>query len=183
MYIPSMRPLGKEDLNAYVDHLARHHAESGRDGDSYSGPYRRDEPLPADIIHARTRERWSAPLDQPEWRRTWGCFDADQIVASASVTGGSIAADLHRVDLGVIVLRPYRRQGHGRTLVEAIVAWCRGQPSIAWIDLGVFGDNTAARALFASLGFTRVACTRDRWRVDGHSIDEIAMTMRVETEA
>ena len=176
----TIRALTLDDLEPYLVHLAAHGAESGRDGDVYFGPYGREHPLPVDEVRERTRERWAKPLDIPCWRRAWGGFDGDRIVSSASVAGGELPAGLHRVTLGMSVLRGHRRRGWGRRLLGVVVAWCRSQPSVAWLDLGVFADNLPARALYERAGFEVIGETRDRWRLDGHRVDEIAMTLPVE---
>ena len=55
--------------------------------------------------------------------------------------------------------------------------WCRDATDLAWIDLGVFAHNEAARALYRKVGFVELGTTRDRFRVDGTSIDDIHMTL------
>lgn len=47
---------------------------------------------------------------------------------------------------------------------------------LAWMDLGEFAHNAPARALYAKLGFVEVGTTRDRFRIDGQEIEDIAMT-------
>ena len=63
--------------------------------------------------------------------------------------------------------------------IEAAIAWARDQPSIDWIDLGVFSDNPGAQALYVRHGFPVVGRTPDRVRVDGQSLDETSMTLNV----
>jgi RimJ/RimL family protein N-acetyltransferase len=41
----------------------------------------------------------------------------------------------------------------------------------------VFAHNHRARALYAAAGFIEVGTTRDRFRVDGVAIDDVAMTL------
>jgi len=175
----AIRALDLSNLEDYLVQCAASDAESGRGGDSYSGPYSSDEPYPVALVRERNRERWVRPLDEPSWRRAWGAFVGNRMVGSASLIGGDLAADLHRVDLGMGVLRDYRRQGFGQLLLATIIDWCRARPTIDWIDLGVFADNEPAKALYVKLGFEVVGSTRDRWRVDGTRIDEIHMVLPV----
>ena len=44
----TIRLLTPDDLEAYLAHLTRTAAESGRDGDLHHGPYPRDEPFDVD---------------------------------------------------------------------------------------------------------------------------------------
>jgi len=178
-----IRPLTLDDLEPYLVHCAALSAESGRNGDPYYGPYGHDEPLDPDGFRERTRERWSKTLDTPGWRRAWGLFVGERLVGSGDVAGGDLPAGLHRVTLGIGIQRSHRGRGRGRSLLEEIVAWCRAEPRLEWLDLGVFDKNVAAQGLFRQAGFSVIGQTNDRWRVDGQRIDEIAMTLRVGPEA
>ena len=63
--------------------------------------------------------------------------------------------------------------------MEAAIDWARSQPSILWIDLGVFSDNSGAQNLYARHGFQVLGQTPDRFRVDGQSLDDTWMALRV----
>ena len=77
------------------------------------------------------------------------------------------------------LIRPYRGRGWGTRLLGTMVDWAREQPSIAWIDLGVIGDNEGAARLYRDFGFTAVAEVPDRWRVDGLHLRERMMALYV----
>lgn len=170
-----IRSLTVADLEPFLACLLAHNAESGRDGDPYFGPYGHDDVISAQDIAVATRRRWTTPVGQPGWRRAWGLFDGARIVGSGDVAGGTLPTGSHRVDLGMGLLREARAHGDGRRLLDAMVGWCRKQPSIDWIDLGVIGENAPATALYLSAGFEQVGCWRDRWRIDGVAVDETAM--------
>jgi ribosomal protein S18 acetylase RimI-like enzyme len=78
------------------------------------------------------------------------------------------------------ILHGYRRQGIGTCLLDRAIEWCRGEPSIVWLDLGVFDDNLPAQALYRKSGFEEIGKTPDRWRIDGHRIVQTEMTLRVD---
>lgn len=178
-----IRMLTLEDLDAFITHALASSAESGRDGDPYFGPYSATERFHQEAIRERTQERWKRLLKEPGWRRSWGVFDGNLVVGSASLSGGELRTELHRVTLGMAVLRPYRGRGLGGRLLQEAIDWCRLQPSIEWLDLGVFGDNLPAQALYRKFGFQTIGEVRDRWRIDGRIIDEITMTLRVGTDS
>jgi GNAT superfamily N-acetyltransferase len=171
--------LSLEHMEAYLEHCAAHNAESGRDGDPYFGPYGKDDPYDIDVMRTRTHQRWTTALDESDWRRAWGVLDDHRIIASGEVTGRDLAADRHRVQLGMGVLHGYRHRGLGRRILTQIIAWCQAQPSIAWIDLGIIGDNPAAMALYRSMGFQEICVVPDRWRMDGHTFADTSMTLPV----
>lgn len=174
-----IRPLALDALDPYLDHVLRHDAESGTEGELPYGPYGRDEWPDRAGLEARTRARWATPLDGLDWRRAWGLCEGERVVGSVHLSGGALLTARHRCDCGVGIERPFRGRGWGRRLMEVAIDWARREPTLAWIDLGVFEGNDAALALYLSLGFERCGYTPDRFRVDGRSIGDISMSLRV----
>jgi GNAT superfamily N-acetyltransferase len=171
--------LADEHALALCEHIGRHGAESGRGGDLIFRPRSSDEELDEVAAIERHRAGWDRPLAAPQWLRTWGLLEDDGLVVGhLDLHGGRLPAELHRATLGMGLERPARRQGHGRALIETAVAWARDH-GLAWLDLGVFAHNHPARALYASVGFVEVGTTRDQFRVEGVSIDDVAMTLRL----
>ncbi|NNE43377.1 MAG: GNAT family N-acetyltransferase [Gemmatimonadetes bacterium] len=168
-----------EDLDAFIVHLDASNEESGTDGDTYFGPYSRDEKFDPEASRERNRRRWEAPMTGSGWRRAWGVYDGDRLIAVGNVVSYEIPAEFHRVSLGMSVLRGHRRQGHGSAVLEAIIAWCREQPGIDWLDLGVFGDNAPAYALYRKFGFQETGRVEDRYRMDGNRVMDISMSLNV----
>ena len=174
----TVRALTTDDLEVYLELMEAVDADSGVDGAGHSNPYGKDD-LP-DRAEARPREitRWTTAIDEPGWRRAWGLFDGDDLVGHLYLAGGTLRSELHRVSMGMGIARSHRRRGGGRLLLETAVAWARSEPQIDWIDLGVFTDNPGARALYERVGFEAVGHTPDRFRVDGVSLGDVAMTLR-----
>jgi RimJ/RimL family protein N-acetyltransferase len=168
--------LDDEHLPALVAHIARHSRESGSGGDPIFRPRSPDAPIDELSTIERHRSGWARPLDEPLWLRTWGVVEDGEIRGHLDLHGGRLPAEFHRAMLGMGVERPWRGRGHGRALLAAAIAWGR-RAELAWIDLGVFAYNQRARALYASIGFVEVGITRDRFRVDGVTIDDVAMVL------
>ena len=170
--------LAEEHAPILCAHLARHGAESGRGGDVIFRPRSHDEELDEIAAIERHQAGWARPLSEPMWLRTWGLFEGEAVVGHVDLHGGRLPAELHRATLGMGLERPARGRGHGRALIETAIAWARDH-GLAWIDLGVFAHNAVARALYASVGFVEIGTTRDQFRVEGTSIDDVAMTLRL----
>jgi RimJ/RimL family protein N-acetyltransferase len=168
--------LDEADLPALVAHIARHSAESGRGGDLIFRPRSSDAPIDDLATIERHKIGWAQPLDEPYWLRTWGAVVGREIVGHLDLHGGRLPSEFHRAMLGMGVERGSRGQGLGRALLAAAIAWARNA-ELAWLDLGVFAHNVRARALYAAVGFVEVGVTRDRFRVDGMMIDDVAMVL------
>ena len=167
------------EVDAYLDLTVAVDADSGVDGSAHSHPYGRGEPFDVDTARDREVTRWSTGIDEVGWRRAWGLRDGSSLVGYLYLAGGALRSELHRVELGIGVLASHRRRGGGSMLLATAIQWAKLQPAVAWIDLGVFSDNPAAQALYASHGFVVLGRTPDRFRVDGHSLDDISMTLEL----
>jgi len=170
--------LGEAELPALCAHIARHHGESGKGGDLVFSPRSSSDPFDHPTAMERHRLAWARELSEPQWMRTWGIVEDGVVRGHVDLHGGRMPAELHRATLGMGLERGVRRKGLGRQLLSTAIAWGR-EHRFAWIDLGVFSDNVPARALYESAGFVAIGTTRDQFRVDGLSIDDIAMTLRL----
>lgn len=168
--------LDEPHLSRLVAHIARHSRESGQDGDPIFRPRSYDAPIDQPATIERHRIGWAQPLDEPHWLRTWGIVIDGDIRGHLDLHGGRLSSEFHRALLGMGIERPWRGRGHGRALLAAAIAWARGA-ELAWLDLGVFAHNHRARKLYAEVGFVEVGITRDRFRVDGALIDDVAMVL------
>jgi [ribosomal protein S18]-alanine N-acetyltransferase len=79
--------------------------------------------------------------------------------------------------LDVAVRGTRRREGHGRALVEALLVWAK-EAGARLCLLEVRTSNTAARSLYATLGFEEVNVRR-RYYEDGEDAVEMHATLAV----
>ncbi len=168
--------LDDSDLPMLVAHIGRHSGESGKNGDVIFRPRSSDAPIDELATIERHRIGWVQALDEPYWLRTWGVVIGREIRGHLDLHGGRLTSEAHRAVLGMGIERNWRGRGHGRALLTTAIAWAR-TAELAWIDLGVFAHNRRARALYRAAGFTEVGVTRDRFRVDGMVIDDVAMVL------
>ena len=173
-----IRLLILDDLEDWLEQCEIIDSESGVN-DIYFGPYSTNDAFPTDEIRERTIDRWGKSKDLPNWRRAWGIFHQDKIVGNAQIAAGELPTNLHRVDLGIGILKEYRNIGLGKRLLNTVIRWCREEPSIHWIDLGVFSGNRNAEALFEKVGFKKTGYMEDCWLIDGKSISNTSMAINV----
>ena len=174
----NIRLLTLDDVEDWLKQCAILDSESGEDG-IYFGPYNRGEPYSIDKIRKKTIKLWTQEFTKPSWRRAWGIFDDNTIIGSAQIAAGDLPTSLHRVDLGLGIYKKYRNLGLGQRLFHVIIDWCKKEPSIYWIDLGVFFGNDTAKLVFAKVGFKEIGYKKDAWIIDGQSIGETLMTLNV----
>ncbi len=178
----NVRPLAIGEVSAYLRHVALVDAGSGVDGAGHSHPYSESEPFDFEAGREREVARWSTEIDDLEWRRAWGLFDRDELVGHLYLAGAALRSELHRVHLGMGVDISHRRMGGGTSLMETAIDWALRQPIIVWIDLNVFSDNPGARSLYERHGFEVLGRTPDRFRIDGQSLDDTWMALRVASD-
>lgn len=102
----------------------------------------------------------------------------DGVVGRLSVARDPHPASEHVADLGLMVARPYRRQGIGRALMEAAEAWAR-EVGVRKLELHVFPSNEAALALYESLGYEREGFRRAHYRRGDEFLDAILMAKEI----
>lgn len=175
----TIRQLELDDAEGYLQLLQATNAESGVDGIGHSHAYSKSEPYDHNAAVVREKLRWSIAIDTPGWRRAWGLFDETAIVGQIHFVGGAISTELHRVGMGMGIVRSHHRRGGGTRLLATATDWARSEEMIDWVDLGVFADNTVAHDLYLRHGFHQVGRTPDRFRVDGVVLEDIAMTLSV----
>lgn len=174
-------PLSQDHIPALEAHFRRHFAESGQDGDIIFMPY---SPASDQGPQAIDREHFARDLSQPGWRRYWGLFDqGGEIVGHIDVRTSALESMQHRCELGIGIERAFRGQGFGTQLMLKVIEFALAQPALCWLDLRVFGHNTAARALYRSLGFVETANLPDMMRINGQQIDDVWMTLAVDQSA
>ena len=176
-----VRRLQVSEVDAYLANVVKVDSGSGAHGSPHFHPYSGLDAFDVEAGRQREVQRWTTLITEVDWRRAWGLFDVDDLVGHLYLAGASLRSGLHRVDLGLGILVSHRRLGGGSLLLETAIAWARTEPAIHWIDLGVFVDNPGAQRLYQRFGFEEIGRTPDRFRVDGTSLDDISMTLNVET--
>lgn len=114
-----------------------------------------------------------------EKRVTLGAFDGDALVGMITVLRESGMKDQHKgMIIGMYVAPEARGRGLGRTLLLAAIERARRMPGVEQLQLGVVTRNTAARALYLSVGFAVYGTEPHALKLpDGHYLDEDMMIL------
>lgn len=123
-------------------------------------------------------QQWEAALYQPEQV-------PDHLLVVAELDGSFAGAGhlfpgpehtlyRHVGEAGLWVLKPYRRQGIGRQLMDWMLSWAV-QSGLEKVILNVFATNRAALALYTELGFVEEGRRVRQFKVEDGYADEILM--------
>jgi RimJ/RimL family protein N-acetyltransferase len=119
-------------------------------------------------VARRMRER-NAPPDNA----LFGAFMDGELIGSTGLHREEGAKDRHKAMIwGVYTAPETRGRGVGRALMNAAIARARATPGLERLTLAVATHNTAARALYVSLGFAPWGLERHALKLPDRYIDE-----------
>jgi RimJ/RimL family protein N-acetyltransferase len=133
-------------------------------------------------------EGWRSVSDERRYLRGVRHSPDATVLVAESNDGGivgrlSVARDqhpscLHVADIGIMVAAAYRRQGLGRALLEAAIAWAR-QAGVRKLELHVFPHNEGAIALYEQLGFEKEGYRHAHFLRAGVEVDAVLMALLI----
>jgi RimJ/RimL family protein N-acetyltransferase len=171
--------IGLESAEAYAEHLCRHMSESGIDNIIYT-PYRRHHPHSAQNFLEQMLPRMQSDLLTPHWERVFVAKIEGKIVGHLDLRGPAHDTGLHRCRLGMGLDPEARGQGLGSELLRKAISWVKSETQIDWIDLYTFSHNHPAISLYKKFGFRQVGLIEDLFRIDGESISDYSMALKIE---
>jgi len=175
-----IRPAELSDIRELFEHTVRHFAESGRDGDFIFAPHEDGQAETFEDCELRYRKGWTKPLTERRWERVWVLTDGNKIFGEAKLLHSPpLQTSLHRSWLAMGIEREYRGKGYGPKLLQTVINWAKAQPTLEWIQLQVFENNTPAKRLYKKFGFVECGTTPDLFRINGNKIDDTTMILRV----
>ena len=109
-----------------------------------------------------------------------GAFLDGQLVGTAGFFRNTTLKRTHQGKVwGMYVADAARGQGLGRALLQALLERARQIPDLEEVLLSVAVTQTAARKLYASLGFTSYGLERNALRVGQQAVDEDYMSLKL----
>lgn len=102
-----------------------------------------------------------------------------QVIATASVHGGSSPKVQHIGELGIVVAQDYWGLGLGTAMMEELIHWANASGIIKRLELTVQARNTKARKLYEKLGFTLEAVMPRGVKDKGEYLDVCLMSLLI----
>jgi len=160
-----IRPLTEDDALAWRElrlRMLRDHP------DVFGSSHEEFERESLEEVARRMRERNSPPDNA-----LFGAFVNGALIGTTGVHREEGAKDRHKAIIwGVYTAPEARGSGVGRALMEAAIARARKTTGVERLNLAVATHNTAARALYISLGFTSWGLERHALKLPDRYIDE-----------
>lgn len=174
----TIEELSEIDLLLYRDHLKRHMSkEDDEEGIIFHPVIDLTYFDTEDFIQNNTKAIHKK-LTELQWHRVWVVKDQGKIIAHLDLKGSRLEAMSHRTSLGLGIEKNYRRLGLGNKLMQKAIDWAREQKFV-WLDLYVHTQNQKAMNLYKKFGFVEIGTTKDNFRVNGVSIDDTHMTLKL----
>jgi RimJ/RimL family protein N-acetyltransferase len=98
------------------------------------------------------------------------------VIGWCDITPGARPGFMHSGSVGMGVIKDWRHQGLGKALLNACIQKSF-ENGLTRIELEVYADNSAAIALYRSLGFVEEGLKRRARFLDGHYQDLLIMAL------
>lgn len=168
-----------DDLKKLYEHHQRHWDESGTGGDSIFMPQIDRDALTLDHFCDPKFDSFEKSVKEVGWERYWIITDDTAIYGMLRLNHHpKLPSSLHRCLMQMGIERAHRRGGHGSELLNQAITWARAQ-GLTWMQLNVFEHNEPAKSLYRKFGFKAYGTIPDLFRVNGQSIDDTEMLLRL----
>jgi RimJ/RimL family protein N-acetyltransferase len=126
-----------------------------------------------------TPEQKAAQLrDEPRGNFMLGAWDGDRLVGMVGFVRENGLKRRHRGGVVAVYVTPlFRGQGLGRQLMTALIDRVKEYNDLETITLGVIAQDTAAKFLYRSLGFTVYGHERNALKIGDEYVDEDLMEL------
>ena len=140
--------------------------------DAFGSAYEEQATWPLDRFAQRLRE-----ADAPD-NFLLGAFESEELVGSVGLGREQGAKARHKAMIFSVYVAPEARgRGVAQALFAEVIARARAVPGLEQLQLGVTTPSTAARGLYASLGFVPYGIEPHALKVGDRYLDEELMVL------
>ena len=124
-------------------------------------------------------ERFRSDITKPD-NFVVGLFDGSRLLGTVAFRRESMSKLHHKGMFWSVYVAPeLRGKGMGEAMVRRAIEYAVALPGLEQIDLSVAKSSTAARKLYASLGFEAFAYEPRALKVGDHYVDEEHMKLQL----
>ena len=130
--------------------------------------------------HRLTTPEQKAPQlrDDPNGNFMLGAWDGDRLVGMVGFVRENGLKRRHRGGVVAVYVTPeFRGLGLGRRMMTQLIDRAKSYGDLETITLGVIAQDTAAKLLYKSLGFTVYGHERNALKINGEYVDEDLMEL------
>jgi len=176
----SIKELKKDNLDEFFQYLTIHLSENGQNNTALFQPLSKQQSILSNEWKSKFVDGFNKKDKDLGWRKIWAATnEVNKIVGHIDIRSYEQLNAEHRVLLGMGVESSFRNLKIGQKLLEFIIAYCRNNPKIIWLDLQVLANNIPAISLYKKMDFQQLGIIQDMFRIDGFHYNYCYMTLQV----
>lgn len=129
------------------------------------------------IVPDKSRKDWDKAIEGIKRRRSQiiVALTNERIAGMAHLVKGKFEKNEHVSELGILVLKDFRRKGIGTLMMKCLMDWAEKQKGLKKISLTVFATNKPAIKLHKKFGFSVEGVCKKHYRIEGSFVDDLTM--------
>lgn len=176
-----IKELDKERLEDFFQYLTVHISENGLHETILYFPLSKEQSVLSNELKTKFEDGINKKIGENGWRKCWIALNEEnEIVGHIDIRSNNQLNSEHRVVLGMGVAINFRMLSIGQKLLAFVIAYCKKNQQISWIDLEVMTNNIPAKRLYEKMNFEHLHTIKDMFRINNISYDYTFMTLRVE---
>ncbi|HTF95676.1 MAG TPA: GNAT family N-acetyltransferase [Cellvibrio sp.] len=169
----------KSNLELFFQYLDIHLHDNGSNETPVFQPLSRKDSIVSDEVKNKFLTGVNKTVGEDGWRTLMLAFIDQTIIGHIDIRSHPNKSSSHRALLGMGVDAMHRGKGVGEQLLKFLLEWMRVNTVFEYLDLQVMSGNVAAISLYKKMGFTTCGEIRDLYRIDGKSVSETLMLLRL----
>ena len=171
MEVVKIEEIEESYIKTFLEYLYSHLSENGTNNFFFL-PLMKEQSNIGNNWEDKFRIGMKKQLGEVGWRKLWVAKNGDNnIIGHIDIRHRNELNTQHRVVLGMGTDRHFRKKKVGQHLLEHVIAYCKKQTEISWLDLDVMANNIPAIRLYEKMDFKQLGYTADMFRIHGrHTI-------------
>ena len=129
------------------------------------------------IVPDKSRKDWDKAIGDIKRRESLivVALVNEKIIGMAHLVKGRFEKNEHVGELGIVVLKDFRRKSIGTSMMKCLMDWAEKQKGLKKISLTVFATNEHAIKLYTNFGFSVEGACKKHYRIEDSYVDDLTM--------